>query len=174
MKRLQGLISVGALALMTGSAMAQIENFDPTPYNFSFRFGIVMPGTDPLREIENNWLSIGIDYTFSKQYVKGSETYLSIDWIGKSGSGEKGSYWPILVNQKFFTAGQEDARTYITVGVGVVNFNVSSSDTVFGGRLGFGVELSRQIFAEASYFASDAAKGGLRAQSFGAYIGYRF
>lgn len=134
-----------------------------------------MPGTDPLRAMENNWLSIGLDYTFDKQFVKGSETYMSIDWIGKSGSGEQGTFWPIMISQKFYTnRDNSENRTYYTLGIGVVVFDVVSSDTVLGGKLGAGFELSRQLFLEGNYYLSDASKGNVRAQSFGMYLGYRF
>ena len=177
MKRLQGLISIVALTMVAGAAIAQDSHghFDPTPYNFSFRLGIVWPSTDPLRAMENNWLSVGADYTFTKQFFHNSETYLSVDYIAKSGSGAQGTYWPILVNQKFYTGNRgEEARTYLTAGIGIVIFDVIKSDTVVGGKFGAGVEFSKQLFVEGNYFLSDASQGNVRAQSFGVYIGYRF
>ena len=66
MKRLQWLGSVVALSMVSAAALAQDSSghFDPTPYDFSFRVGVVWPGTDPLRAMENNWLNFGMDYRF--------------------------------------------------------------------------------------------------------------
>lgn len=177
MKRFKGLLPIAALALVSGAALAQDSQgrFDPTPYNFSFRLGLVLPSTDPLRAMENNWLGFGMDYTFPKQFFKGSETSVSADYIAKSFSGEHGSFWPIMVNQKFFSGDfGEEGRTYFLAGIGVVMFDVSTSDTVFGGKIGAGVEFSKQLFLEGDYYISDASKGNIRAQSLGLWFGYRF
>lgn len=173
------LILSAASVLMAGSrAMAQISYppLDPTPYGFSFRGGVVFPFDNDLSDISSTWLGVGVDFTFTKQFIKNSETYLSADYITKNTSGQRGTFWPLLINQRFYSRRSDpDAnRTYLLAGFGMAIVDVIDSDTVICGRVGLGMELSRQIFVEGSLFFSDRSTGGIITSSAGLYLGYRF
>ncbi len=177
MKRWLGFATATATLTLSGAAMAQFSStrLDATPYDFSFRAGVVVPWDSDLRDIADSWIGIGIDYTFTKQFIRGSETFFSLDMITKSSQFQRGTYWPILLNQRFYFGQYEDEkRTYAIIGAGVVVVDVVSSDTVFGGRLGFGVELGPNMFLELNNFLSAASTGSITTNSSGLYLGYRF
>jgi hypothetical protein len=170
------LFTAAALLGLAGASNAQYsqDRLDPTPYGYSFRLGVLFPSDDTLSNLGDNWLGVGIDYAFTKQFFKGSTTYFSLDYIVRGFEGDKGSYWPLLVNQRFYGENVGEQRMYALVGFGAVIFDLNQHDAVFGGRLGVGYELGQHIFVEASHFVSETAKGGVRASSTGIYLGYRF
>jgi hypothetical protein len=168
-----------ALAIFAscGSAFAQYsrDKIDPTPYGFSFRGGAAFPVESELRDLNEAWVALGVDYTFTKQYLQNSETYLSVDYILHSTSGKNGTVWPLMVNQKFYTErDRTDNRTYFLAGVGAVVMDIGGSDTVIGARVGLGFELSKQVFAEFVFVWSDENDAGVRATNGAVYLGYRF
>ncbi|MBX3118323.1 MAG: hypothetical protein KF784_04600 [Fimbriimonadaceae bacterium] len=169
MKRVMLLAALAATIGTSAAASAQ-KLGDVTPYNFAFRIGLVYPVNDNLRDINDNFILLGADYTFTSQYLKNSDTFLSIDYIAKALNGDQGSYWPILINQRFY--GQDGM--YWMVGAGIVNADFTRTDTVFGARVGVGKNLGPNIFAEASFFWSDKIRGDLHANSIGFSLGYRF
>jgi hypothetical protein len=154
MQRWLMAVATATAIIFSGNASAQYgqDRIDPTPYGFSFRAGGVFAIDDDLNDFADGWFGFGIDYAFTKQYLRDSETFFSVDYITKSSSGEKGTYWPILV----------------------VIIDLASSDSVIGGRVGFGLELGERIFAEASLFLSEDNRDGVAATSGGVYLGYRF
>ena len=105
MKRL----SLIALALAT-TAISFAQNTDYTPTNLAFRLGFAYPLNDTTRDLSKRFIGVGADYYFPTQFIRGSQTYLSIDWLGKSGNGAKGNVFPIMLNQKFYGRNQEEGR----------------------------------------------------------------
>lgn len=177
MKRLNVLLSAGALLVSSGAAIAQGSSVDVTPYSFSFKLGGLFAANDGLRDVERIWWAVGADYTFKTQFLKNSETFLSVDYNASNASAKKGSFWPVMINQRFFTnEGGIDGteRTYFTLGLGAFVFDITGTETVFGGRIGVGRELGEHIFVEGNFFYSDVIPGGVRATSAGFYLGYRF
>lgn len=177
MKRWAMVLTAGLTLAMSAAASAQFGQgqINPTPYNFSFRGGVVLPLDSDLRDVSTTWLSLGVDYTFVRQFIRNSETYLSVDYIAKSGAGQQGTYWPIMVSQRFFLGQEEsDNRQWVFGGLGVVVFDINKTATVFGGKVGYGREFSRNIFAEGTLYLSDRAEPGLSAFSLGVHLGYRF
>jgi hypothetical protein len=150
---------------------AQSTSIDTT--GLRVRLGGVYVTEKATRRVTGNMIAVGLDYTI--RTTARNETYLSADWYGKSGSGAKGNMFPILINQKFFTNEREDSggRSYLTVGLGVVNIDVTSAKTVLGYRVGAGKEFGKNLFGELAFLGSTEANGS-RANSFGAFIGYRF
>jgi hypothetical protein len=166
MRNLLVLAALGASAFAT----AQIEE----PTNLSLRLGWAYPIDNATRDATRNLIGVGADYYFQRSLLGNGETTLSVDWLGKSGSGAKGNIFPIMLNQRWYNnVSDEMRRTYFFLGAGVAIVDVTSTDTVLAGRAGFGIELSEHLFGEATLIHSDAA-GGARATSVGFYIGYRF
>ncbi len=170
------LVAAAAFGLVAAVSAQSRQTIDPTPSGISFRGGIVLPVDDDLRDISNSWFGFGLDYHFNKQYLKNSDTYISLDMVLASDNFDKGIYWPVMLSQKFYTGGDElgQNRSYFNVGLGVVFFDVSSADTRLGAKVGFGKEFGPNIFGEATFFMSRQSSGGVNAASFGAYIGYKF
>jgi hypothetical protein len=160
--------AVAALGVV-GSAHAQ-----GYPYNFSVRGGVVFPIDSSYSNISSSFFGIGIDYTLATPIIKGGETFLSLDYHSKSLAKERGSVFPFAINHKWFgPANGENNRTYFFGGIGgtVVDFN--GSNTVLSARLGAGLEFNQQLFTEAILFVPDK-KSGIRATSFGLFLGYKF
>ncbi len=168
MKRV--MLTAAIAATLGVTAVASAQNTDYTPHNFSFRLGTVFPLDHHLRDVNKTFLAIGADYKFNTQYLKNGETYFSLDYIAKAWTGEKGTMWPLMINQRFM--GKDGS--YWSLGAGAVNMNFSKSDTVFGARFGVGKNLGESIFVEGAFLWSDKSRGNVRATSLGFYIGYRF
>ena len=179
----KAVILAAALACTALSSVANAQIYgendtgEGTPYGLRARFGVVFPLDDALRNVSGTFLGLGIDYTFEKSFIPGSQTFLSIDWLFKSSRADRGNLFPIMVNQRFYLGQDQEygRRSYAFLGLGAVIIDVRPSSTRFGVRGGFGVELSEVLFGEASILISDKARnGGPSATSIGAYIGYRF
>ncbi len=170
MKRL----SLIALALAT-TAISFAQNTDYTPTNLAFRLGFAYPLNDTTRDLSKRFIGVGADYYFPTQFIRGSQTYLSIDWLGKSGNGAKGNVFPIMLNQKFYGRNQEEGRanSYGFFGIGIAVVDVTSTKTVVGGRVGFGVDLGPNIFVEAAFTITDNANGA-KGDNVGLWLGYHF
>lgn len=160
------------LAALGASAFSTAQIAEPT--NLSLRLGWAYPIDNATRDLTRNLIGVGADYYFQRSLFGNGDTTLSVDWLGKSGSGAKGNIFPIMLNQRWYNDVSDDMRrTYFFLGAGVAVIDVNSTDTALAGRAGFGMELSEHIFGEATLIYSDAAAGA-RATSVGVYIGYRF
>lgn len=158
-----------ATLAISGAAMA-----DTYPYNVSVRGGVVFPIDKSYSNISSTFFGVGVDIALNKSLFKGGETFISVDYQSKTLGRDKGSVFPIMLNQKFWGAGKlNGTRTYTILGLGAVVVDYTGSSTTIGGRAGLGLELSEQAFTEAVLTLSDKT-GGLRANGLGFYIGYRF
>lgn len=158
--------------------LAAVSNAQPredvTPTNIGLRVGVAYPLNDTTRNLTKTLIGVGADVYFTQEWIKGSQTFVSIDWLGKSGSGAKGNIWPVMINQRWYAKnGIEGKRGYFHVGAGIAFVDITSSRSTIAGRLGFGLELGPNIFSEANFVISDNANGA-KADSVGIYIGYRF
>jgi len=161
-------------AAFGASAISFAQNTDYTPTNLAFRLGFAYPLNDVTRDLAKRFIGVGADYYFQTQFIRGSTTYLSIDWLGKSGSGAKGNLFPIMLNQKFYgQAAEGSSRSYGFFGVGVAVVDITSTKTVVAGRLGFGIDMGPNIFAEAAFTITDNASGA-KGDNVGLWIGYHF
>ncbi|MFN3684304.1 MAG: hypothetical protein ACK41F_10290 [Fimbriimonadaceae bacterium] len=169
------LYAAAALAALGTMAFAQ-NNLDVTPTNLAVRFGGLLPIDDELNDFADGFAGVGIDVYFTQQFLANSKTYLSIDWLGKSGTGSKGNFFPICLNQKFFFGTPEEGQPggYFFVGVGATVFDFYSTNTQFGARAGLGLDLGPNIFAEGTLFWSDTSTGGIDGTGIGLYLGYRW
>lgn len=167
----------GGLFALTTIASAQFKADDFTPYGFAVRGGLVLPIDSNFRSIENNFAGIGIDYALQTTLIKGTETYLSLDWIFKSAKANRNSIFPVNINFRFplGNASEGGLNLYGFAGIGAVVFNLTNSNTQLGGRIGAGANINQNFFAEASFFFSDRLKNtSIKATSVGFYLGYRF
>lgn len=170
MKRLAALSVLTAIA---SAGMAQ--NADYTPVDLSVRLGIAYSTNDVTRSLAKQFIGIGIDYEVNNLLFKTGGTYVSVDWLGKSGSGGKGNIFPILLNQRFSFAASSEERMqpYGFIGLGIAIIDVTTSKTELAARAGFGVRLGEHMFTEIQYLVSGAADGA-KADNIALYLGYRF
>jgi hypothetical protein len=172
--------SAFGLGVLAASASAQVraEPLDPTPTGISLRGGIMIPIDNNTRDFAKFWAGFGLDYTFDRRFLKNADTFISVDYLFKSSSGDRGSMWPVLLGSRFYTADElnyeEGGRTYLFAGIGAVFFDAVGSDTRVGGKVGVGREFGPFIFGEATLFLSEQSKGGISANSIAFYLGYRF
>lgn len=176
MKKIFALAS-SALAL-TSFAAAQYKGGtgDMTPYGFSFRGGIVLPIDSNFRSMSTSFFGVGVDYALGTSLFRGSETYISVDWFGRTIRGNRDSVFPINLNQRFsLNKTEEGMNLYGFVGLGAVVFNLGNSDTRLGGRVGLGTNLNENAFAEAAFYFSDKVKASsTKVTSLAFFLGYRF
>jgi len=172
MKHWLVLAALGVAALSGAQTTAIGE-----PTDIAFRVGGAYSFDSATRDATGSSLiGIGADYFIKESYFKNGESFLSFDWLGKSTSGSHGNMFPVMLNQRFYlkdTGEVGTGRTYYFVGLGVAFVDVFSSKVVPAIRGGIGKELGPHIFGEATIVLSDAADGA-RANTIGAYIGYRF
>jgi len=174
------LVALAAIGF-TGVASAQSTStkIDATPSYLTFRGGIVFPLDSSLRESSDFFGAIGIDYEFPTQLIRGSETFLSVDWYFKGSTGANGNVFPITLTQRFYTGHGNSyysgGRSYFFVGGGVAIIDVAhKSEGKWCIRGGIGTELGPNIIAEGSLLLSDQTSNGVRANAVGVFIGYRF
>lgn len=163
---------------MTAIGLAAISsaqvNFLEEPSNVSFRLGYVYPIDAAMRDIAPSYIGVGIDFPVDFRLLDNASTWLTFDWMGKSGSGAKGNAFPILLNQRFYMDGDNpERRQYFQAGLGIAIVDLTSTKTVLAGRVGFGQELGDNIFGEINFNYSDGANGA-RATALGFYVGYKF
>ena len=169
-----------AAAIGVGAAgFGQSTTNDYTPTNLSLRIGAAWPLDDNLSDISDVLFAAGVDWRLDRPFFAGGETYFSLDWFGRSTSGQNGNVFPVCINHKWFTSGTglqtaEDRRTYFFAGVGAFFVDVGSSDTVIGARGGLGLELGPYFFAEVAGYISDKTSTSVRGPAIAAYVGYKF
>lgn len=170
---MKGISVLAAVGLVSVSCA---QNIYEEPENVAFRLGYVYPIDADLRDAASSYIGVGIDFfpTGFNLFDEG-QTYVSFDWLGKSGSGAKGNVFPIMLNQRYYSdSGMPGAgRTYWQFGLGVAVIDVNSTDTVLAARAGIGKEFGENLFGEANFLYSESG-AGVRATSLGFYIGYRF
>ncbi|GEM_PF-797803 len=160
--------AVAAFGIVAG---AQAQGY---PYNFTVRGGVVFPIDSSYSNVSSTFFGVGIDYTFTSPLIKGGETYLSLDYHAKTFGKDKGSVFPIALNQRIFgKANSEGNRTYAFFGLGATVVDFAGSETVLGARLGVGIELSTSLIGEATLYLADK-KNGVQPNSFGLFLGYKF
>ena len=168
------ILGITAMAL----GLAVISNAQPredvTPTNLGFRVGVAYPLNDATRDLTKTLIGAGADMYLTTQWLKGSETFVSFDWLGKSGNGAKGNIFPLILNQRWYAKNTvAGKRTYFHVGFGIAFVDITKSRTTLAARGGFGLELGPNISTEINFLLSDNANGA-KADSIGIYLGYRF
>ncbi|RYG49728.1 hypothetical protein EON79_00270 [bacterium] len=164
------LAGVAAVASAQGSKTVG----DTYPYGISVRAGVVFPIERSFSDFYSpTLLGLGVDYTFNRPLFKGGETFFSLDFF-TSQIGRKGNVVPFMINQRFYSNARElGSRTYAFVGLGVVFRDTPNNDSTLGGRVGAGLELSNNVFTEATLFLS-SKRSGIGSNGIGLYAGYRF
>ncbi|MGV3617843.1 MAG: hypothetical protein ACO1SV_21165 [Fimbriimonas sp.] len=163
---------IAALGI-AGAASAQTSTIDLTPVGISVRGGVVLPLDSTLENLGTSLLGLGIEYTLPTSYLRTGETFLALDYFAPRFAGDKGSVFPLTINQRWYNDVDAARRTYYFLGLGATFIDIVNSDVAIGVRGGFGTELGDRIFAEVAGYLSDK-KGGARANAVGLYLGYRF
>jgi hypothetical protein len=167
------LITLTILGLATVSSFAQ----SPSSINFSgltVRLGGIYPWEKKTRSVTGNMLAVGLSIPMPRPLLSKGESYVSIDWYGKSAGGAKGNMFPVMINQRFFMDPNEDEgrRSYFDLGLGIVHMDITSAKTVPGLRAVMGKELSDKLIGEiALVLSGDANKA--KANSIGFFLGWK-
>lgn len=176
MKRLLFLATATCAASMSFAQANMLE----TPSNLALRLGIGFPLDKNARDITGNMIGVGADFFLKRALIPraNGESFVSFDWLGKSGSGAKGNMFPIMINQRWYSGpsavgGKDGNRTYVFAGAGVSILDLTSTKTVFAMRAGGGIELGEKLFAEGNISYTEP-NAGIRGSNIAFYIGYRF
>jgi len=169
MKQMMIVAALGVFA----SSFAQTQTVPVLDTNgLSVRIGGVYPFQKGVRDAMGNPMSLGLDIVAPKSYIKNTTSFISIDYTTKQ-FGKNPYFIPVMLNAKFGNESESGRSTYGFFGAGLVFSNVGASDTLFGVRGGFGLNMGEHIFAEiAATFSSD--KNGSNANNIGFYLGYKF
>jgi len=169
---------ITALALVasiaTGALAQTSTTIDAAPTNLCVRGGVFLPIDDDLRNVDDVMFGLGFDIIFDQQYIKGSTTYLSADWVGRTLKGDRGNFFPICINQKFPIGKKGGFDAYAFGGAGISIVDIVDSDTAFTLRGGLGIDLGPAAFVEGTFYWSDKMNLNPRITGFGVYLGYRF
>lgn len=175
------VLGLAGVALGTSAlASAQGNNFNNT--YVTVRAGFLVPIDTNLKDVSNSFFGVGADLTFSNAYIRGGETFLSLDFLGKTKGGGRFNVFPICLNERFYLnnggsgpAAQLNNRTYAFIGAGAFLFDMDPTTWRFGGRGGLGVELGHNLKAEAAVYLSAGTSGtNIHANMVGLYLGYNF
>jgi hypothetical protein len=178
---MKNIVKAAALLAAVGSgattAFAQGAGEGAPEYDFrgfTVRGGVVIPIGSNLGDLATTLIGIGAELQLPRPLFNRGDSYLSADLFFRNFSGENGTVWPIALNHRMYLDAATDRRSYFFVGVGVAFINVDDSGTRIMARGGLGTELSERLIAEATLTLSDATDRGVRANSIGIYLGYRF
>ncbi|AIE84960.1 hypothetical protein [Fimbriimonas ginsengisoli] len=165
--------TIAAIGIAGVAAAQSPTQPDLTPVNITVRAGIALPLDSALTNVGNTLLDLGVEYMIPTSLVKGSETFISLDYWTKGFNGN-GNVIPLMVNQRWYQGGADVLkRRYFFLGAGVAFVDVNRSNTAIGIRGGIGQELGEHIVAEIAGYLSDRA-GGARANAITFSLGYRF
>lgn len=165
---LMGAIGASAFAQGTGG-------FDPTPYGFGFRIGAAFPTDGALRDVDNNWVSLGIDYNIDVSILRTGNSFLSVDMVSRNFGGGGGTIWNLMLGNRFYgNASAGGYNMYFIAGIGAVAVDIDTeTEYKFGGVFGAGLELGPHLYAEGRFTISEKANG-VNPGFFGLYLGYKF
>lgn len=167
----RGFIGVAMLALAAG-AYAGNKVQGSLPVSFGFRAGGVLAQDSELQHTSNGWFGLGVDAFLGRGLLPTADTHLSLDWFGNEGD----SVLVFNINQRFYGATTPSGqRVYLLAGIGGAKFDVEGDDdSVFGGKVGVGLEFTRNLYGEVALFLSGKTKDvGFRTNSLGFYVGWR-
>ncbi len=170
MKRFTFAVMAATLGL-AGAAQAQS---DLIPSNVNIRVGFIYPTEDDVRDFTGYMFGLGVDINTNISLIKGNTGYFSVDFMSGTLNGDKGTFLPIMYNQRFNLGAPVAGRdAYLLGGLGMVNIDLVRGKFVFGGRVGIGASLTEKTFLEATFLFSDDVDGA-RANSLGIHYGFRF
>jgi hypothetical protein len=175
---LEEQLKMKKLFVVAGVAVASMAAAQEAPFsapdNLGIRLGYVLPIDSNLRDVSKSFIGAGLDFPVHLRLLPEGETIVSVDWIGKSGSGDHGNIFPFMISQRFYAKSEAGAlRNYGFIGGGVALIDVASSNAVLAFRAGYGVELGANLYGEATFLYTDSS-AGVHGTSVGFYLGYRF
>jgi hypothetical protein len=183
-----GSLALGSLAsaqnstkLLSDNSIAQSTAApNPPPSFFAIRAGIAFPIDGGLSDVSTLFVGAGVDFTFSNNIFKNSETFISIDWLGRTHGRERFNLFPLAINQRFYLNpgqtgkyGAAAGTYYAFIGLGGTIYDFQDSNFRFSGRAGLGAMITQNWLAEATLYLGEPDKG-IHADAIGLYVGYRF
>lgn len=188
MKKILAVSLVGGALALSSAALAtqygSIQAPTPQPQYFTVRAGGVISLDSRLNNVSNTYVGVGADYTFSRQWFKNGESFLSADWLTNTSHGHSRFNWfPFAINERFFLSGAKsvttnvgnNAQSYVFVGLGATYFD-NIQQWAFSGRGGFGFQFAGNWVAEAVLNLSTQTRepNRLGGDAIGIYVGYKF
>lgn len=164
--------------VLSANALGQLTRtpIDATPYNISIKGGVFFPIDSNLRDVDNLFGGVGIEYLFPTQLISGSETFMELDWLFHTTAGDNLNGFPLTINQRFNMKGGLFGKgaSYFYVGAGVTWFDPHGA-AKFTGHVGVGTDIGPKVFVDAGLFFSEEDKNlGLRNTGLLMALGYRF
>lgn len=145
----------------------------PLPVSFGFRAGGTLAQDSELQHTSNGWAALGVDVNVGAGLFPNTDSFISLDWFGH----KEDRVWIVNFNQRFYGATTSTGqRVYLLAGVGGAKFDIEDGDddSVFGGRVGIGIEFTKNFYGETSLFLSGKTQqDGFRTNSLGFYLGWR-
>jgi hypothetical protein len=171
--------TLGATVL-SASAFSQVVHtpVDATPYNISIKGMFYWPTDSNLRNIDTLFGGGGLEYLFPVQLIKGSETYMELDFLTHTTSSSNVNVFPLTINQRFY--GKQGSaflthsgRSFFFLGGGF-SWIDPHGQAKLTFHAGVGSELGERIFMELGSYFSDANNAGVRNTGVSLALGYRF
>ncbi len=171
-------VTVGAI-LLGSSAMGQVtRDTDYYPYGFSVKGGLFLPFDNDLSDVDTIWGSLGVEYSLGSNLFRGSETFLTADWMFRT-TNSSINVFPLAINQRFWGGpgsslfgGQ--GRSFFSVGVGTVFVEHPKAQGRWMVRGSVGTTLGERTFLEGTVFISDTTQDHITASGATFTVGYRF
>lgn len=172
MKRLLTLGGIGAISALTMPVSAQ--NIDFENVNLSLRAGAFVPFDTDLKNLDDVWFQMGLDFEFQPALFPNGTTVFSVDWLTRAG-GAFDNAFPLIVSQRWYAGPDEDGpQAYWHVGIGATVSDFRPADLLFTARAGIGLQLSSRVFIEANVMWSDEDNGNRAVTGASGFIGMRF
>ena len=150
------------------------------PDYFTLRAGLAFPIDSSLSHASTIFVGAGVDFTFSNQFFKNAETYISVDWLGRTHGNARFNIFPLALNERFYFQpgatgkyGAPAGAAYAFIGLGGTIYDFSNSTFRFSGRVGLGTQFTQNWLAEATLYVAEPVNG-VHADAIAAYIGYKF
>lgn len=163
-------------AALFGIVVSATAQSSIQPSNVTFRFGVLVPLDDDVQDFSDDiFIGFGLDWFLESSLFDEGETYVSADWYGDNIDGGNANIVPVMINQRWYTSGNEydGDRSWFSVGLGFAFTDLGANDEEFVGQVSVGKEFSENVNAEFRVFLMGKSNG-LSGSAAGVYLGYRF
>ncbi len=158
-------LAAGVLGLSAGSLAQGL------PVQIGIRGGGILAQDSELQQTSNGWFGAGFDLGIGSGLWPNTRTFFSFDFFSHEGD----NVFIYNLNQRFYGAATPSGqRVYLIGGIGGASFDVEGDkDTVMGGRVGVGMEFTKNVYGEAVLYFSDRTDKRFRTNALGFYFGFR-
>lgn len=171
MKRILTIAGIGATAALTLPVSAQTVDFENV--NLSLRAGAFAPFDNDLKNLDDVWFQMGLDFEFEAALFRNATTVVSVDWLTRT-SGARDNAFPMIVSQRWYSGDDDGPRFYWHVGIGATASDFRPADFLFTARAGVGMQVNSRIFFEANVMWSEEDKGQRAVTGVSGFVGVRF